>query len=83
MQACLTTRHALDQPPATTLTPDHPVTLSWDNGAGPRPSRSTFTIDDNYMFTVDQTVRNSTDAPVSLYPWARVRRDYTPPTGGY
>jgi YidC/Oxa1 family membrane protein insertase len=65
----------------TTLTRNQKVTLSWDNGAG-LVFQMAFSIDDNYMFTVDQTVRNSTDAPVSLHPWARVRRDYTPPTGG-
>jgi YidC/Oxa1 family membrane protein insertase len=28
-------------------------------------------------------VRNGTGQPVRLYPWARVRRDYTPETAGY
>ncbi len=28
-------------------------------------------------------MRNATDTPVTLRPWARVRRDYTPTTAGY
>jgi YidC/Oxa1 family membrane protein insertase len=58
------------------------VTLSWDNGAG-LTFELGLAIDDDYMFTITQRVRNATDAPVSLKTWARVRRDYTPATGGY
>ena len=67
---------------AQTLTADHPVTLSWDNGAG-QTFEIEFAIDDNYMFTTTQRVRNATDTPVTVRPWARVRRDYTPTTAGY
>ena len=67
---------------ADTLSAGHPVTLTWDNGAG-----LTFlielSVDDNYMFTVRQSVRNTSGTPVTLFPWARVRRDYTPQTSGY
>jgi YidC/Oxa1 family membrane protein insertase len=68
--------------PATTLTRSQPVTLTWDNGAGVTFEVG-FAIDDNYMFKVEQRVRNDTDAAVTLHPWSRVRRDYTPETGGY
>jgi YidC/Oxa1 family membrane protein insertase len=64
------------------LTPQHPVTLSWDNGQG-QTFEQTFALDHNYMFTVQLRVRNATDAPVTLYPWGRVLRGYTPQTGGY
>jgi YidC/Oxa1 family membrane protein insertase len=67
---------------AQTLAAGKPVTLSWDNGAG-LTFEIAVAIDDNYLFTVTQRVRNATDAPVSLRPWARVRRDYTPVTAGY
>jgi YidC/Oxa1 family membrane protein insertase len=62
---------------ATTLTPETPVTLSWDNGAGVI-FQLLLAIDDNYMFTVQQQVINKTGAPISLFPWSRVVRDYTP-----
>jgi YidC/Oxa1 family membrane protein insertase len=62
---------------ANTLTPATPVTLSWDNGAGVI-FQLVLAIDDNYMFTVQQQVINKTGAPISLFPWSRVVRDYTP-----
>ncbi len=63
------------------VSPGHPVTLSWDNGAG-LLFRITLGIDDNYMFRIVQQVANAGTTPVSLYPWARVRRDYTPQVQG-
>jgi len=67
---------------AQELTPAHPVTLSWDNGAG-LTFRIVLSIDDHYMFAVTQQVTNASAAPVKLFPWVRVRRDYTPPPSGY
>ncbi|MBV8912611.1 MAG: membrane protein insertase YidC [Acetobacteraceae bacterium] len=64
------------------LTTTHPVTLSWDNGAG-LVFQIVLSIDDNYMFTAEQRVQNNSGAPVQLYPWARIRRDYKPQTAGY
>ena len=64
------------------LTSAKPVTLSWDNGAG-LVFEMVLSVDDYYMFTVEQRVRNTTGAPVQLYPWARIRRDYKPQTAGY
>ncbi len=59
------------------LTPQSPVTLSWDNGAG-LTFQLLVSVDDNYMFTVRQHVINHTGAPVQLFPWSRVVRDYKP-----
>jgi YidC/Oxa1 family membrane protein insertase len=67
---------------ARTLAPRQPLTLSWDNGAG-LVFELVFSVDDNYMFSVQQRVRNNTDAAVKVYPWARVKRDFTPETSGY
>ncbi len=66
---------------ANTLTPDSPVTLTWDNGAGLVFER-TFTVDADYMFTVTQRVRNQTGAPVALSPYGFVQRRGTPKTEG-
>ena len=60
----------------------HPVTLTWDNGAGLVFSIA-LSIDENYMFSVHQSVRNTGGAGVKLWPWERVRRDYLPQTAGY
>ncbi|WP_108660730.1 membrane protein insertase YidC [Acuticoccus kandeliae] len=65
-----------------TLTPDTPVTLSWDNGAG-LIFRRTIEIDENYMFRVRQTVENQTETAVSLYPFSRVRRQGHIETSGF
>ncbi len=67
---------------ADTLSPGKPVTLSWDNGAG-LTFQIALEIDDDYMFTVNQTVKNATGHPVSLFPWSRIRRDYKPEVSGY
>jgi YidC/Oxa1 family membrane protein insertase len=63
------------------LSPGHPVTLSWDNGAG-LVFRIVLGVDDHYMFRIVQQVTNNGTAPVALYPWTRVRRDYTPEVQG-
>ncbi|MDQ7250685.1 membrane protein insertase YidC [Dongia sedimenti] len=54
-----------------TLSVDHPVTLSWDNGAGLIFKR-TFSVDPNFLFTVAQTVENKGTSPVSVVPYSRV-----------
>jgi YidC/Oxa1 family membrane protein insertase len=64
------------------LAPGTPVTLGWDNGQGQRFEIG-LTVDDNYMFSVEQRVTNRGAEPVQLLPWARVRRESTPPTQGF
>jgi len=63
---------------ATALTPQQPVDLTWDNGAGLRFTRH-YAIDDNYMFTVTQSVENTTGQPVSLSTYGRIVRVGEPP----
>ncbi len=63
------------------LTPTSPVTLSWDNGAGLLFTR-TIAIDEKYMFTVRDAVRN-TGAPVALTPYGLISRAGTPQVAGY
>ena len=65
-----------------TLAPGEPVTLSWDNGAGLRFTRR-IALDENYMFTVTQAVKNSGVAPVTLYPYGLISRSETPETLGF
>ena len=64
------------------LAPGKPVTLSWDNGAG-QVFQLVVSVDDNYMFGIDQKVQNNGNAAVQVYPWSRIRRDYKPVTAGY
>src|SRR4051794_36479443 len=55
------------------LTPQTPVTLSWDNGQG-----QVFTIrlavDDGYLFTADQSVENRGPAPVAARAYGLIHR---------
>ena len=67
---------------AQELTVTSPVTLSWDNGAG-QVFEIALSVDDNYLFTAEQRVRNNGAAAVKVYPWSRIRRDYTPQVAGY
>ena len=60
-----------------TLTPDRPVILRWDNGAGQRFQR-TYAIDDNYMMTVTQEVKNGGGGTVTLHPYGLIARRGTP-----
>jgi len=64
------------------LAPGRNLTLTWDNGEGLVFTR-TFAIDENYMFTIDDTVKNSGAAAVSLRPYGLVSRTGTPPVSGY
>jgi YidC/Oxa1 family membrane protein insertase len=65
-----------------TLSANHPVALTWDNGAG-LTYHIDFSVDDNYLFSVRQWVHNAGSTPVQLWPWERIRRDYLPVTTGY
>ena len=67
---------------ADTLTAKTPVTLSWDNGAG-LTFKIEMAIDNDYLFTVKQSVVNAGGQPVKLFPWSRIRRDYKPVVAGY
>jgi YidC/Oxa1 family membrane protein insertase len=64
------------------LTPERPVTLTWDNGEGLTFTR-TISVDKNYMFTVDDTVKNTGSSPVKLAPYGLISRSGTPPVSGY
>jgi YidC/Oxa1 family membrane protein insertase len=70
------------QSDAQKLTPDAPITLSWDNGRGLRFVR-TYAVDTNYMFTITQRVENTGTAPVTLFPYALISRTGLPVTSGF
>ena len=59
------------------LTPDTPVTLRWDNGAGLTFTR-TISVDDDYMFVVTQSVENTSAGTVSLAPYGIIARHGEP-----
>jgi YidC/Oxa1 family membrane protein insertase len=65
------------QADGTDLSPDKPVTLTWNNGQGLTFSRK-FEIDPNYMFTITDSMANSGGTPVEISPYGRVVRYGTP-----
>lgn len=65
-----------------TLTPETPVTLSWDNGQGLLFQYS-IAVDQEYMFKVTQRVVNQSEKPLSLGVQGNITRGGTPPTSGF
>ncbi len=63
----------------SSLDPNNPVTLSWNNGEGLKFSQI-ISIDDNYMIKVIQKVKNETNNSVNLYPYGLIRRSGEPKT---
>jgi YidC/Oxa1 family membrane protein insertase len=64
------------------LTPDAPVTLSYDNGQGLVFHRK-IAVDDRYMFSVTDSVENKSGRAVTLAPYALVARHGLPVTANY
>ncbi len=64
------------------LTPEQPVTLTYDNGQG-LVFRRTIAVDDKYMFTIADSVENKTAAPITLFPYGLVSRHGKPVTSNY
>jgi YidC/Oxa1 family membrane protein insertase len=64
------------------LTPAKPVTLSWDNGQG-LVFKRVISVDDEYLFTVKDSVENKAGRPLSFYTFSRVTRHGRPPSAGY
>ncbi|WP_417458559.1 membrane protein insertase YidC [Kordiimonas sp.] len=63
------------------LTPSSPVTLSWDNGEGLRFLMKV-EVDEDFLFTVTQSVVNSTDETMQIAPFGRISRRGEPKTAG-
>ncbi len=84
----------VDQPPllpttdtlwtadSPTLTANRPVTLSWDNKQGLLFKRK-ISIDDEYLFKIEDSVENTTDKPIQIYSYTRVTRVGQPKSSGY
>ncbi|RYH08971.1 membrane protein insertase YidC [Tropicimonas sp. IMCC6043] len=60
-----------------TLTPESPVTLRWDSPSG-LIFRRGIAIDENYMFTVTQSVENPTDTARRAAPYGIIARHGLP-----
>ncbi len=65
-----------------TLSTGSPVSLVWDNGAGLIFRRS-ISVDENYMFTINQSVENTSQTPVSVAAYGLVARHGEPDVEGF
>jgi YidC/Oxa1 family membrane protein insertase len=63
---------------STTLTPSSPVTLTWDNDKGLSFQR-VISIDENFMFNIEQSVSNASSTSVALAPYGQIARHGEPP----
>ena len=64
------------------LGPQSPVTLTFDNGKGLVFTRM-IAVDDNFMFTVTDSVANSGSTAAVVHPYALVSRHYLPHVQGF
>jgi YidC/Oxa1 family membrane protein insertase len=63
------------------LTPATPVTLTYNNGTGLNFTR-TISVDENYLFTIKDTVANAGAAAATIAPYGSVQRQNLPPEIG-
>ena len=65
----------------STLSSDNPIVLSWNNGNGLIFKR-TVSIDNEYMFNIQQTIINNTSEEIILYPYGLINRTGLPKLSG-
>jgi len=70
------------QADGATLTPEKPLVLRWKNDQGLEFTRQ-IALDDTYLFTITDSVRNVAAASLTLYPYGLVSRTGTPETQGF
>lgn len=61
----------------TTLSPESPITLTWENKDKVRFSQ-TIALDANYMFTITQRVENKGTKAATVFPFGQILRTGTP-----
>lgn len=64
------------------LAPGKPVTLVWENGTG-QTFRRVFELDEDYLFTVEQSVRNDGETAFSAAPYGIIARHGQPDTTNF
>lgn len=65
----------------STLTVDTPVTLTWENGEGLKFKR-TYEVDEDYLFSITESVENTTADLVTVFPYGFISRRGQPSTTG-
>jgi YidC/Oxa1 family membrane protein insertase len=59
------------------LTNNNPVVLEWNNGSN-LIFKKKITLDENYLFKIEQEVENQSSEKIELYPYAQITRNNKP-----
>ena len=59
----------------STLTPNSPVTLEWDNNEGLVFTKK-IELDDKFLFKITQGIKNTSNKSFRFYPYAQITRNY-------
>jgi len=57
----------------STLTPNSPVTIEWDNGEGLIFTKK-IDLDDKFLFKITQSIKNNSNKSYQFYPYAQITR---------
>lgn len=68
-------------PTGARLTVETPLVLTWNNGEGLTFTR-TISVDNNYLFTIEQKIENKSAGAIALYPYGLISRHGLPQTTG-
>jgi YidC/Oxa1 family membrane protein insertase len=74
--------HFIEEGGKKKLTPLTPLHIGWTNSNGVRFER-TFSIDEYYMITIKDRIKNESEQPVTFSAYGDIMRSGTPQTGGY
>ncbi len=61
----------------STLTPNNPVTVEWDNGDGLIFTKK-IDLDGKFLFKITQSIKNNSDKSFQFYPYAQITRGNKP-----
>jgi len=61
----------------STLTPNNPVTIEWDNGDGLIFAKK-IDLDDKFLFKITQSIKNNSNKSFQFYPYAQITRGGKP-----
>ncbi len=62
---------------SSTLTPNNPVTIEWDNGEGLIFTKK-IELDEKFLFKITQGIKNNSNKSFQFYPYAQITRDGKP-----
>jgi len=61
----------------STLTPNNPVTIEWDNGDGLIFTKK-IDLDEKFLFKITQSIKNTSNKSFQFYPYAQITRKGKP-----